>query len=132
MSRHELTDWREMSRRILALGVTRVIVIGPSPQWRPSLPEVVATHYWGGSYDRVSRGLVPEIFDVDRQLAAQLQGTPHATYVSLLDGLCNQEGCLAVVPDRGDRDLIAVDSGHLSPKGSVFVANQLLRPAVIK
>ena len=132
MSRHELTDWREMSRRILALGVTRVIVIGPSPQWRPSLPEVVATHYWGGSYDRVSRGLVPEIFDVDRQLAAQLQGTPHATYVSLLDGLCNQEGCLAVVPDRGDRDLIAVDSGHLSPKGSVFVANQLLRLAVIK
>lgn len=127
MGRHEETDWSSLAQQILSGGAGRVVVVGPLPQWSPSLPEVIATHYWGGAFDRVSHGLDPLLFDIDRRLQTALAGSPAVAYVSALEGLCTDEGCLAVVPRSRNRDLIAVDSGHLSPRGSVFVADTLLR-----
>ncbi|MGH9200935.1 MAG: acyltransferase family protein, partial [Vicinamibacterales bacterium] len=95
--------------------------------WRPSLPEVVATHYWGSDFSRVSHGLDREPFDTDAHLQATLAGTPHLSYVSLVGGLCNQDGCVAVVPESSAADLIAFDFGHLTLKGSLFVAHGQLR-----
>jgi hypothetical protein len=42
--------------------------------------------------------------------------------------LCNQDGCVAATPPAAAGELIAVDAGHLSLKGSVFVAERILMP----
>jgi hypothetical protein len=52
-------------------------------------------------------------------------------YVSLVQSLCTHDGCLATVPGT-NRQLIAVDSGHLSPQGSIYVAETILRPALLQ
>ena len=129
--RHEQTDWPSLARQTLANGAARVLLVGPMPQWSPSLPEVIATRYWGASFDRVAQGLNRDAFEVDRRLKAALDGDSAVTYVSALDGLCTDQGCLAVVPGSRDRELLAVDAGHLSPAGSVFVAETLLRPHLL-
>jgi peptidoglycan/LPS O-acetylase OafA/YrhL len=126
---HELTDWKRMAEQIVGLGAGRVVVIGPSPRWRPSLPDVVANHYWGGDFHRVSYGLQNDT-ESDAKLQSELAGTPRLTYVSLLNGLCNAEGCIAVVPGSPENDLITFDFSHLSLKGSQFVADALLRPSL--
>jgi hypothetical protein len=50
------------------------------------------------------------------------------TYVSLLDQLCRDGGCLGRVPGEGDLDLMALDFGHLTPKGSAYVGRTVFKP----
>jgi peptidoglycan/LPS O-acetylase OafA/YrhL len=127
---HGVTDWKQMAERLLALGVGRVVVIGPAPRWHPSLPEIVANHYWGKDFNRVSYGLQNDV-EVDRRLQVELANVPHLTYVSLLNGLCNDEGCVAVVPGSANNDLTAFDFGHFTLKGSVFVAETQLQKILV-
>ncbi|MDP2318120.1 MAG: acyltransferase family protein [Acidobacteriota bacterium] len=127
---HAETDWALLTREVQAAGAGRVVLVGPAPFWTPSLPEVVAHQYWGRSYARVSHGLAIAAFDTDRLLKARVAGVDGLSYVSLLDGLCTDAGCQAVVDGGGWQDLIAFDSGHFSPRGSVFVGEELLRGAI--
>ena len=127
MSDHEQIDWEPLANRILQLGAARVIVIGPAPQWAPSLPEVVVSQYWGRDYSRVSHGLAQSVLAADRALKLRLASSASLTYVSLVDALCTEQGCQAVV-DGTTNELLAFDAGHLTPAGSRFVAQTVLRP----
>ena len=126
MSDHAVVDWERMADQIRQLGAARIVVVGPAPQWTPSLPEVVVKHYWGRDYSRVSHGLAMAILTTDGALKLRLATSTTVAYVSLIDGLCTDAGCRAVV-DGSANDLIAFDAGHLTPKGSVFVAQTILR-----
>ena len=126
MTRHQLTDWQSLSSRIRALGAKRVVLIGPAPQWLPSLPLVIASQYWGRNYGRVKYGLDTGVFKADAELRKRYEHASQLEYVSMLDRLCDSDGCLASVPGGDRQDLIAVDSGHLSPNGSIFVVGQIL------
>lgn len=128
--RHDAVDWEAKAARIRTLGARRVVVVGPAPVWRPSLPLVVAGQYWGGDFSRVRSGLEPTLFTVDAALKRRLAGSHELTYVSLVDRLCNADGCLAIVPGGDAHDLIAVDIGHFTPAGSIFVANLALRSSL--
>lgn len=128
MANHLQTDWAALADRLLSLGVGRVILVGPVPRWHPSLPEIVAKQYWDAPVDRITHGLEAKVADTDRALAAQVRGIRGLTYASVVDRLCNADGCLAVLPGSTERDLLTFDTGHLTPKASVYVAEDLLRP----
>jgi len=62
--------------------------------------------------------------------------------VSLLDQLCRSlsrrsadgakaDACLARVPDEGELDLMALDFGHLTPKGSSYLGRALWKPYLV-
>ena len=124
---HEATDWDQLADWIHVAGGRRVVLVGPAPQWMPTLPLVIANHHWGTSYSRVDEGLHPEIFATDSLLRTRYAHSNRLEYVSLVGGLCGDGGCIAVVPGD-DAQLIAVDNGHLSPAGSTYVAESILRP----
>jgi peptidoglycan/LPS O-acetylase OafA/YrhL len=124
---YETTDWDEMARFVRANG-GELIVIGPTPQWAPSLAGVVARNL-KASRDVVHDGLVAEIFATDEKMR-QTTGNPDFRYVSLIGALCSPDGCIATVdvPDVPDKhDLLVIDYGHLSPAGSAYVARTVLR-----
>jgi peptidoglycan/LPS O-acetylase OafA/YrhL len=128
---HEATDWEALARGVQAIGVKRVIVVGPVPMWQPSLPEVVSSQFWGSTYDRVSYGLVTGRLEEDARLRARYQGSTVLTYVSLLGALCDANGCRATVPDTNPPELLAFDASHLTPLASQYVARQVLRPVLL-
>jgi peptidoglycan/LPS O-acetylase OafA/YrhL len=128
MENHLQTDWSALVDRLVALGVARVILVGPVPSWRPSLPEVVAAKYWDSPESRVSYGLEADRAESDRALAAKVGPIRHLTYASVINRLCNADGCVGVLPGSTERDLLSFDAGHLTPKGSVYVAKEVLRP----
>ena len=140
--RHAQTDWPRLAARVRALGAGRVIVVGPFPIWRPSLPRVYAANHLTDHADYVGIGLDTDAFDIDRTLAARLNGIANVTYVSLLDQLCppsrvqrygatSRPACLARVPDEGELDLMALDFGHLTPKGSSYLGRALWKPYLV-
>ena len=62
---------------------------------------------------------------------ARLDGLANVTYVSLLDQLCRRvalRSCLARVPGEGELDLMALDFGHLTPKGSSYLGRVVWKP----
>jgi hypothetical protein len=134
-----LTDWPALTARVLALGAKHVLVVGPFPLWEPGLPRVYAEHHIEDHAEYVGVGLNKDIFENDRNVGAGFAGLANVTYLSLLDQLCHEvpqsvEGaksnhaCLAHVPGEGDFDLMAVDGGHLSPKGSSYVGRAIWKP----
>lgn len=125
---HTTVDWLRIAGRLLDLGSQHVLIVGPSPLWYPGLPRVFADHHLGDRPEYVSAGIERSLFENDRLLGAKLAGIPNVTYVSLLDRLCRGEACLARVPGEGDLDLMAVDFGHLTPKGSAYVGQTVFKP----
>ena len=124
---HTETDWEALAVALRSRGARDVILVGPAPQWHPSLPMVVTRDHWTTGFDRVKEGLNPEMFELDRALQDRLGASSVIRYVSLVGRLCDDQGCLATVPGS-DRQLMTVDSGHFSPDGSIYVANTILRP----
>ena len=118
---HTAIDWPKIAARALELGAGHVIVVGPFPLWRPGLPAIIGEHHLADRADYVRIGLEQSLFANDRELAAKLSSLPNVTYVSLLDHLCRDGACLGRVPGEGDLDLMALDFGHLTPKGSAYV-----------
>lgn len=125
---HLDTDWAKLTGKILELGAKQVIVVGPSAMWDPTLPRVYATYHMKDRAQYVSEGLYVEAFDIDKKVAAQVAKLPNVRYVSLLDHLCHDKTCLAVVPGEGPLDLMVVDYGHLSPKGSSYLGRTIWKP----
>lgn len=125
---HAATDWEAFASRVLALGAAHVLVVGPNPVWRPSLPRIYAEHHMQDHADYVGTGLDTNVFDVDRQVRLRLGGRPDVTYLSLLDQLCRERACLARVPDEGELDLMALDFGHLTPKASMYLGRVIWQP----
>ena len=113
-ARHGDTDWQEMAGRLLDLGARRVALVGPAPQWRPSLPDVVVSQHWGRPFDRVSYGLDAEAIEADRTRASRHRDRPSLTYVSLMSGFCAARDAWQWC--RARADLITVDMGHLTPR----------------
>jgi hypothetical protein len=93
--------------------------------WEPTLPRVYAAHHMQDHADYVSTGLYVEAFDIDRKLAEKIAALPNVRYVSLMQHLCHDQTCLARVPGEGPIDLMAIDYGHLSPKGSSYIGRTI-------
>lgn len=125
---HIAVDWPRLARRALELGSERVIVVGPFPLWHPSLPRVFAEHHLEDRAEYVGTGIDQNLFVIDEQVATKLAGIANVTYVSMLGQLCRDHACLARVPGEEDLDLMALDFGHLTPKGSAYIGRTVFKP----
>jgi hypothetical protein len=111
----------ETVRRIKELGIRQIVVFGPGPLWRTSLPVDLFQNMV-----RTRSNEIPErlgsvsaaIWNLDAAMAA-VAAAEHVQYVSVLQFFCDKTGCLTV----GDRtrsrpDLLYRDRDHLSISGS--------------
>lgn len=121
---HQLTDWTEVAALVEA-NQGELVLVGPVPQWKPSLPVIVARDL-KARHDYVGEGLDPKILETDEKLHAIYAGSK-VRFVSVIDKLCRHDECRAKVPSHDGFDLIALDYGHLTPAGSDFVAKTALQ-----
>jgi hypothetical protein len=119
--------------KLKEFGVKNVVILGPSPHWTDDLPKLVF-NAWRKTLprtipDRLAEGLMkPETRAVDQQLA-HIPGVDTFHYVSVLQQMCDGDGCLTHVPGHSGQ-LITWDSGHLTTEGAVFLSRQLLNAGV--
>lgn len=107
---------------------TKIIVLGPVPNWKTTLAREMFVH-WRKSFPSamppqyINSGLVDEIAEWDKFLESEVPRLG-VNYLSAYKVLCRQEGCLTRVGPKSS-DLTAVDYGHLSPAGSIYLVNQI-------
>jgi hypothetical protein len=122
---HEDQDWEALSRKLKSLGVGQVVLVGPVPQWRPSLPAVVANRHWDDdAVAIVDTALDDDIMETNTLL--KQASASELTLVPLIDSLCKADSCEARVAPSGD--LLLVDYGHLSAAGSLYVVKKMVLP----
>jgi peptidoglycan/LPS O-acetylase OafA/YrhL len=110
------------------IGIYRIILFGPVPEWHDSLPNNLvnlwkSNHEFGTPPLRTRFGERTNIFYGDKQLRA-IADSLSITYISPIEAMCNLDGCLTRVGDD-PTDLTAIDYGHLSPKGSSFLIDTI-------
>lgn len=125
---HHETDWSEISARVKTLGVEKVILLGPVPQWRPSLPSVIVHRHWGSEEAFIEdRGFDASVIVANNEVQKQLLGS-EVEFIDLLSKLCIQTDsnfrCRARL--ESDQSLLVVDYGHLSLESSLFVVESFL------
>lgn len=123
---HEHTDWDALAKHLHDLGAGKVILVGPMPEWEPSLPALIAhqTSWLKQLFHIGSQGLVKEIFVTDRLLHERYRKSSQLQYVSLVDLLCEGENCQTHIP--GSDELLVLDYGHLTPNASLYVVRAAL------
>ncbi|MGV7210630.1 acyltransferase family protein [Oxalobacteraceae bacterium A2-2] len=123
--RHEQTDWQQLAAHLQALGARHVVLVGPVPQWQPSLPLVIVARHWGQPGEYIQDAALDHVVVRTNELLGHMKH-PNFSYIPLMDVLCGASGCRARVPEG--HALMAVDYGHLSAEGSDFVVRQIILP----
>jgi peptidoglycan/LPS O-acetylase OafA/YrhL len=138
------SDWAAGSQSALQLGrtlddvrragVTKIVLVGSDPKWKVDLPTMLYEDWKRQTPPRripgrLATGLMPVVRKADAGLK-EIAQTHHVTFVSLLDLLCNDQGCLTYLPERPGK-LFSWDYGHLTTEGATFVANALIESGAL-
>ncbi|PSV46780.1 acyltransferase family protein [Photobacterium indicum] len=131
-NQHDKTDYLSIIETARSKGVTsKFVLVGPVPQWHPSLPEVLAKRHFT-SESRVISDLAFDkaLFSLDSDTKLKYSKQDELTYISLINELCSEAGCLAKL-DQNKTPLVW-DYGHLTPKGSEYIASNVIWPLIAK
>lgn len=116
--------------KLKAIGVNRIIIMGPAPQWETSLPDTLVSLQMKTALsrvpDRTTYGLDPSPVTLDRTLGLSIKRQPGVLYFSVYKALCNPEGCLTRV-GNDHNSLTSWDYGHLTTAGASYVATKLAK-----
>jgi hypothetical protein len=129
---HEATDWTGLARSLKAHGAKSVLLLGPVPQWQQPLHAILARHFWPNPPARLRTWLRPEPLETDCLLKQRYEGSSDLKYVSIIDGLCNADGCLTHVGPDLLEDIEAFDYGHFTSSSSKYVAEHVVTPAILR
>jgi peptidoglycan/LPS O-acetylase OafA/YrhL len=121
-------DSRQLGATLDALkaaGSDRIIVLGPAPRWIWNLPRLlVARWLHGGTQpeipERATLGLHSGSAAIERVMRAVVEHHG-GTFVSLLDLLCNGDGCLV----RMGEELTSWDTGHFTVPPAQLIGAEL-------
>ena len=128
-------DFRSISGTLQALRdatVNQIDLVGPFPEWKNGLPRTLMTYL-----RRNDAGQVPQRLTVGWDRAAlklddEMRAFAAASgvrYISPMDILCDDAGCLTRVRDDA-ASIVAWDQSHLTGAGSVYVASRFTDPPV--
>lgn len=123
----------ETIRSLLREGVEHVVVIGPVPDWRPALRDVLEKQFLRvGSPlpPRTKRGLDPSLFAANERVRRDATEAG-ARFISLTDRVCDATGCLTFVGPNVSSDLIVYDTDHLTMAGARYIARSIVAPALV-
>jgi hypothetical protein len=117
----ELTALQATVKQLQSLGVRRVVVFGNLPIWRMPQPRV-SVKLWLDNHtlpERTDRYLNTASTRADRTVRDAI-ATTGALFVSPIDVLCDERGCL-LTTDRSHWTPLAWDAAHLTEAGSTYL-----------
>lgn len=127
---HDKTHWDQIAARLKSYGVKHVVLMGPLPQWSPSLPSVIANRHWGANDSHITDAALDRSVMISDRATQNSIDHNAVDFVSLIDKLCVADSCLVRL--QGDNSLLQIDSGHLSEKGSIYIVKNFVMPEIEK
>lgn len=113
-------------RKVKAAGISKILIIGPAPRFDPSLPSMLLRDWSLVRWTTVPVRLKTDLRAtdaIDKNLE-QLAKETHVGFFSLINLLCNDDGCLTKLATSRS-NLLSWDYGHLTTDGAEIVAHAL-------
>jgi peptidoglycan/LPS O-acetylase OafA/YrhL len=109
----------ETIRQLKAINTPRIIILGPVPIWKRTLPHSLVNYYRFQHViaDRLVAGVTGPLGDEQMQAFSR---SADVEYISAWHTLCNSTGCLTRTGPTAN-DLVTSDIVHLSDAGSIFL-----------
>ncbi|MGX9426868.1 acyltransferase family protein [Bradyrhizobium sp. LeoA1S1] len=116
---NDLGKLHETIARLRASKVRRIVILGPLPVWKRTLPHTLVNHYriWHEIPERIAAGVSGLDNDQRMEAFSKAEGIE---YISAWHTLCNAAGCLTGIGTDANQVLIT-DIVHLSDAGSKFL-----------
>ncbi|HET7492717.1 MAG TPA: acyltransferase family protein [Bradyrhizobium sp.] len=116
---HSFSKLGETVARLKALKIPRIVILGPVPVWKRTLPlSLVNTFRFRHVVaERIASGVTGAASDEQVRSFSQAAGVE---YISAWRVLCDQEGCITRVGPKAE-DVVTTDIVHLSDAGSNFL-----------
>jgi peptidoglycan/LPS O-acetylase OafA/YrhL len=120
---NDLDKLRETIRRLRAVNVRRIVILGPVPVWKRTLPHSLVNFYRFQHIiaDRIAAGVSGPQRDEQMEAFSNAAGVE---YISAWHTLCNSDGCMTRVGPTAN-DVITTDIVHLSDAGSNFLVDAI-------
>jgi hypothetical protein len=120
---HNLEKLGETIGQLKALNIPRIVILGPVPLWKRTLPLALVNNYRFRHViaDRIAWGVTGAGSDEQMQAFSRAAGVE---YISAWRALCDGEGCLTRVGPDAD-DVVTTDIVHLSDAGSKFLVKTI-------
>jgi peptidoglycan/LPS O-acetylase OafA/YrhL len=117
-----IADLRKTIADLNGRGI-RVVLFGPSVQFKGRLPPMLLRLHLRGADARADDLLLPDAFALDAKMREALPKGERFTYMSVLNAMCPARQC----PVTLDGDIpLAWDHAHLTAEGSVVVMQRLV------
>jgi peptidoglycan/LPS O-acetylase OafA/YrhL len=116
-----IADLSQTVARLTSSGI-RVVVLGPSVQFRSRLPSMLMRAELRHAELRADDFVLPEIFALDARMREALPPRDRFTYVSVLNAICPARQCPLTV---GEDIPLAWDHAHLTAEGSEYVVARI-------
>ena len=128
---HDENDYLEIKRFLDVNKLqSSILIIGPVPQWKPSLPKVILNRHFNPEIKYLhDASLVKETLSINNTLKLKYSDSK-LHYISIIDSLCEQDKCLAKTDDFNTP--LVFDDGHLSLHGSQYVVKKILKKEIQK
>jgi hypothetical protein len=123
----EKTDLPGLRETIASLrdeGIARIIIVGPVPVWKRSLPFMLVNSYRFQHYlpDRIARGVSGAAID---ERMAQFAKDERVEYFSAWRQFCDSDGCMTRDGPSAANVLVS-DQLHLSTEGSTLLSGAIV------
>lgn len=112
---------------------SRIIILGPFPKWKGSLLKqmvIFSTENKSIPPAYMEFGLDGGMKDWDDYFRKNIPKLD-VEYISIYDVLCNEKGCLTRTSDNA-KDITAIDFGHLTKSGSIYLIEKIRNSIFIK
>jgi peptidoglycan/LPS O-acetylase OafA/YrhL len=126
-NKHESNDWENTINILQEVGVKNIIVIGPFPQWSPSLPSVYTKRHMGDVFIS-DKNFNYKLLHTNDYLKKRLHNIDNVKFIDMIDNLCFQDKQNLKCRAKVGEELIVFDYGHLTTAGSEFIAKEFVLP----
>lgn len=131
LSKNKTQDYMRIEgviRKMKNLGIKNLFLVGLPPRWNPSIGFRLADDY--KKSQRFSEYLEITSLELESQLAVDsglknIALNNSVFYISILDTLCNQQGCLTKVGNDIPEDLITYDYDHFTKSASEYFIKEV-------
>jgi peptidoglycan/LPS O-acetylase OafA/YrhL len=119
----DLDKLRETISQLKALDIPRIVILGPVPVWKRTLPHMLVNAYRFRHriVDRIAAGVSGP--QSDERMAA-FSKAAGVEFISAWRALCNLDGCLTRVGPTA-KDVVTSDIVHLTDAGSIYLAEAI-------
>ena len=120
---HDIQNYDSLIHELLGAGVSKILLMGPSPQWIRDLPELLVKDVENIPV-RLSLYRDEKTLEINEALKEQFSQTEGVNFIDVIDYLCDKDGCLVYFGEDIKSGITTWDYGHLTPSTSEYIADR--------